>query len=141
MSGYLVDTNVVSEAVKRSPDPNVGLWFKSIQEDLLFLSVLTLGEIRRGIVMQSSASRRSELEAWLDNDVVRFFQGRILDVDSEVAKRWGLVTASMRARGTPLPVGDALLAATALHYSLILVTRNTRDVVATGVPVLNPWQS
>jgi toxin FitB len=106
---------------------------------MLYVSVLTLGEIRRGIILQASASRRAELQAWLDRDVLTFFKGRVLDVDVDVADRWGAVTAKTRAMGTPIPVVDALLAATALHHNLTMVTRNTKDVIVTGVTVLNPW--
>ena len=140
MSGFLLDTNVVSEAVKPSPNFNVGIWMKSIHESLLYLSVITLGEIRRGIELQPSATRRARLQAWLDSDVRRMFRGRTLDINAEIAERWGVITAKARAIGRPLPVGDALLAATALEHNLTLVTRNTKDVATTGVPTLNPWE-
>ncbi len=138
--GFLLDTNVVSEAVKRVPDRNVARWMKAIPEDLLFLSVLTIGEIRRGITLQANSARRAQLEAWLNADVLTFFGRRILGVDHQIADRWGIISAKARAAGTPLPVVDALLSATALHHNLTLVTRNTRDVVATGASVLNPWE-
>jgi predicted nucleic acid-binding protein len=140
VSGFLIDTNVVSEAVRRVPNPNVGQWFKSVPQSLLYLSVLTIGEIRRGITLQTSTARQVQLQAWLDQDVLKFFGSRILEVDIEVADRWGILTANARSAGKTLSSVDALLAATALHHNLTLVTRNTRDVTFTGVPLLNPWE-
>lgn len=140
MSGFLLDTNVVSESVKPNPNFNVGLWMKSIHENLLYLSVITLGEIRRGIELQSSPTRRARLQAWLDSDVRAMFRGRTLEVNADIAERWGVITAKARAAGKTLSLGDALLAATAREHNLTLVTRNTKDMAITGVPILNPWE-
>jgi predicted nucleic acid-binding protein len=141
VSGFLLDTNVISEAVKPSPNPKVEHWFKSIPEDLMYISVLTIGEIRRGIALQSNAARQARLQAWLEGDVLIVFRGRTLEVDVEIADRWGAITADARRRGTPMPVIDSLLAATALHHNLTFATRNTKDVASTGVSVVNPWES
>ena len=139
MSGFLLDTNVVSELVRRKPDPKVTAWIDSTPEDLLHLSVLTLGEIRKGIASLPAGSRRVALEAWLDSDVVVRFAGRILPIDQAVADRWGHIAARAAGARRLLPVIDGLLAATALDRNLTLVTRNIGDVAATGVPVFNPW--
>ncbi|MGH9793179.1 MAG: type II toxin-antitoxin system VapC family toxin [Candidatus Acidiferrales bacterium] len=139
MSGFLLDTNIISDLVRTRPEPKVAHWVAATDESLLHLSVLTLGEIRRGIALLRDALRRVALEAWLDSDLALRFAGRILPIDEAVADRWGHLTA--RAHPRPLPVIDALLAATALHHNLTLVTRNTKDVAATGVPVFNPWQA
>jgi predicted nucleic acid-binding protein len=135
VSGFLLDTNVVSELVKPKPDPNVIRWFEATDENLLYLSVLTLGEIRKGITSLPDGSRRVKLETWLDGYFIPRFSGRILAVDQMIADRWGRLSGSAVARGTPLPVIDALLAATALHYDLTLVTRDTQ----LDVPSFNPW--
>ena len=139
MSGFLLDTNVISELVKPKPEPKVTTWIDSIDESLLYLSVLTLGEIRKGIASVGRASRRVTLEAWLDSDLILRFAERILPIDRAVADRWGRLAADASSAKSPLPVIDGLLAATALDQNLTLVTRNTKDVAVTGVPVFNPW--
>ncbi len=138
MSGFLLDTNIISELVRPKPEPRVKAWVAATDEDLLYLSVLTLGEIRKGIASLKDASRRVRLETWLDSDLVLRFAGRILPVDQTVADRWGRLAAQAGPK-SPLPVIDGLLAATALHHNLTLVTRNTKDVARTGVPLFNPW--
>lgn len=139
MSGFLLDTNVISELIKPRPERRVASWIAATDEDLLYLSVLTLGEIRKGIALVGNASRRVTLEAWLDGDLVLRFAGRILPVDQGVADRWGRISAKASAAKSPLPVIDGLLAATALHRNLTFVTRNTKDISAAGVPTFNPW--
>jgi len=139
MSGFLLDTNVISELVRPKPEPKVTAWIDATDESLLYLSVLTMGEIRKGIASLRDPSRRVALEAWLDSDLVIRFAHRILPIDQPVADRWGRITAQVAAAKSSLPVIDGLLAATAIHHNLTLVTRNTRDVVAAGVPVFNPW--
>lgn len=139
MSSFLLDTNVISELVKARPEVRVTGWVDSVDESLLYLSVLTLGEIRRGIALLPEASRRVRLEAWLDNDLRLRFEGRILSIDRAVADRWGRLTAKASQARSQLPVIDGLLAATALDHDLTLVTRNSEDVSVTGVPVFNPW--
>ena len=138
MSGFLLDTNIISELVRPRPEPKVKGWVAATDEDLLYLSVLTFGEIRKGIASLKDASRRVRLETWLDSDLVLRFAGRILPVDQAVADRWGRLAAQAGPKSL-LPVIDGLLAATALHHNLTLVTRNSKDVEAAGVPVFNPW--
>ena len=138
MSGFLLDTNVISELVRPKAELKVRAWVADTDESLLYLSVLTFGEIRKDIAALQNASRRAALEAWLDGDLSWRFTNRILSIDQAVADRWGRLAAQAGAK-SPLPVIDGLLAATALHYNLTLVTRNTKDVAATGVPVFNPW--
>jgi predicted nucleic acid-binding protein len=135
VSGFLLDTNVISELVRPRPNPRVTHWLDSIDEELLFLSVLTLGEIRKGITALASA-RKVRLEAWLSGGLIPRFESRILAIDQAIAERWGQITGSLAAQGTPLPVIDGLLAATALDHNLTLVTRN---VSLTGVAVFDPW--
>lgn len=140
MSGFLLDTNVISELVKPKPQANVTEWVENTDESLLYLSVLTLGEIRRGIAALPQSRRRATLEAWLDKDLRARFEGRILVIDQEVADRWGLLTAAARNSGIVLPVIDGLLAATALEHNLTLVTRDTGQIPSMGVAVFNPWK-
>ena len=140
MSGFLLDTNVISELVKLRPEPNVTAWIEATDERLLHLSVLTLGEIRRGVAALPHARRRARLEAWLETDLSSRFHGRILAIDSTVADRWGFLTAQAQKKGIVLPVIDGLLAATALQHNLTFVTRDTGSVAAAGVAVFNPWE-
>ena len=140
MSGFLLDTNIVSELVKPKPEANVTEWVENTDESLLYLSVLTLGEIRRGIAALPQSRRRATLEAWLDKDLRARFEGRILVIDQEVADRWGLLTSAARNSGIVLPVIDGLLAATALEHNLTLVTRDTGQIPSMGVAVFNPWE-
>lgn len=137
---YLLDTCVISELVRPKPDPSVVAWVRDQQEQHLFLSVLVLGELRKGIQRLPEGPKRARLENWLDCDLKLRFAGRWLTVDEEVAERWGLVTADAIRRGVGVPVLDGLLAATALVNGMTLVTRNTADVRSTGVLFLNPWE-
>ena len=136
MSGFLIDTNVISELIKPTPAPKVAAWVDATDEQLFHLSVLTLGEVRRGIVLLPQSRHRTRLEAWLSGDLLMRFAGRILDIDQEIADRWGHLSG---ARGATVRVIDGLLAATAIHHNLTLVTRNTKDMARTGVALFNPW--
>ena len=139
MSGFLLDTNVVSEAVRTNPDPHVIDWLRSAEESLLHLSVLTLGEIRKGVAGLPQSRKRTRLEVWLEVELQARFAGRILAVDGAVADRWGLLAAEAKRKGKALSAVDGLLAATALEHNLTLVSRNIRDFANTRVEVLNPW--
>jgi predicted nucleic acid-binding protein len=135
---YLLDTNIVS--ADRKHDPTIVAWLQSVRGRPLFLSVLTIGEIRRGVVKvlkapAADAAAARQLDAWLARTIAEFGRN-ILPVDQNVARLWGDLSA-----GRTLPVVDALIAATALHYGLTVVTRNARDFADTGVPVLNPWDT
>ncbi len=141
MSGFLLDTNVISELIKPKPEPKVATWVDSTDESLLYLSVLTLGEIRKGIGLLPDAARRVVLEAWLDTDLMTRFDDRILLIDHAVADRWGRLAADAALAKSPLPVIDGLLAATALDHNLTFVTRNPKDIATTGVAVFNPWSA
>ena len=140
MSGFLLDTNCVSELVRIRPEPRVVEWMEAADEDLLYLSVLTLGEIRKGLAGISRGKRRTHLEAWLEVDLQARFSGRILPIDWPVANRWGLIAAHARSKGLSLPIVDGLLAATAVHYNLTVVSRNISDFRRAHVPVFSPWE-
>lgn len=141
MSGFLLDTNCISESVSVRPDANVEKWMRTADQSLLYLSVLTLGEIRKGLATLTQGKRRTRLETWLEIELQARFAGRILPVDASIADRWGLLEADARRRGKPLSTIDALLAATALHHNLTLVTRNVTDFSGLSLPVLNPWEN
>lgn len=139
-SGYLLDTNVISELMKVRPARSVADWIVSTPEELMHLSVITIGEIRKGIdLLDEDEPRRGSLQSWLDHDLRVRFAGRLLSFDERVAERWGQIEALAKRQRITLPTIDAQLAATALHYGLTFVTRNTADVRLTGVPLFNPW--
>ncbi len=133
---YLIDTNVLSELRRKQPHAGVVDWMQARPRQSLYLSVLTLGEIRKGIEQIDETLKKQVLIDWLEVEVPRYFVGRLLGVDAHVADRWGRVMASA---GRPLPAIDALLAATALQHDLSLVTRNTKDFSDLGVRLINPW--
>ena len=143
MSGFLLDTNVISEFARsdNKPNQNVKAWLEATDPDSLYASVLTVGEIRRGIEKLQAGSRRTILENWLAKDLRQWFANRLLVIDEAVAIRWGVLTAEASRKGTPLAVIDGLLSATALEHNLTIVTRNSADFLATGVALLNPWQT
>lgn len=143
MKGLLLDTNFVSELVRIKPDPLVLAWMARADESALYLSVLTLGEIRKGINDLETAAyvRRAQLETWLGTELPARFAGRVIGVDSAIADRWGSLSSELKRRGTPVATVDVLLAATALQHDLAIVTRNVRDFQKTGVPYFNPWGS
>jgi len=113
-------------------------WFEQHPSHQLFLSVLTLGEIRRGVERLAESERQQDLRRWLEQDLPAFFSGRVLPIDEAIAHRWGRLLAEM---GRPLPAIDSLLAATALEHNLVLITRNLKDVVDLPLTVVNPWQA
>jgi hypothetical protein len=133
---YLVDTNILSELCRREPNPGVSAWFAGRPSAGLYISVLSLGEIRRGIESLLHGDRRSRLVDWLEVELPAFFRERVLPVDERVADRWGRLVSQI---GRPVPAIDSLLAATALHHDLTLVTRNVRDFSYPGLEVVNPW--
>ena len=135
----MLDTNVISELIKPKAAAKVTTWIDTTDEELLFLSVLTLGEIRKGVVLLPRSARRTTLEAWLSKDLPLRFSGRILSIDAEVADRWGHLSGLTSSRGANVAVIDGLLAASAIQHNLTLVTRNTKDVAVTGVSLFNPW--
>ncbi|MFM8878477.1 MAG: type II toxin-antitoxin system VapC family toxin [Verrucomicrobiota bacterium] len=133
---WLVDTNVLSELSRRSPDPRVTDWLAS-HEDKIWISVLTLGELEKGLARVQEPARRVRLHRWIRREVPDWFSGRILPIDLEVAVRWGRLTGELR---DPMPAIDSLLAATAMVHGLKIATRNVEDFAASGVPILNPWK-
>jgi predicted nucleic acid-binding protein len=135
---FLLDTNAVSEWVKPRPNPGLIRWMESADEDRVFLSVISLAELRYGVERMPVGARRSRLEQWLRDELPLRFEGRILSVDYRVAEAWGRTVSRSEALGRPMAVMDAFLSATAEVHRLTLVTRNVSDF-ATLKMVLNPW--
>ena len=133
---YLLDTNVLSELRRKQPQPGVSVWMAQRPASSLYLSVLTLGELRKGIDGVQDDTRKLALSDWVQNELSLFFLGRVLSIDEQVADRWGQLVA---AAGRPLPAIDSLLAATALVHGLRMVTRNAKDFEGMGLEVINPW--
>lgn len=133
---YLLDTNALSELRKRRPDPRVMGWFDTAPKAELYLSCLTIGEIRRGIerLRHKDEVQAKAIERWLAG-LRRFYQDRIVPIDVEIAERWGRLSAA-----ATLPAMDGLLAATALTRDWTVVTRNVGDFAPSGARVLNPWE-
>jgi predicted nucleic acid-binding protein len=133
---YLLDTNILSETIRRNPNKAVIAWLNQLPGEALYVSVLTLGEIRKGIETLADRKRREKLRLWLEHELPEWFEGRVLPVNLEVADRWGRLLAEV---GRPAPTIDSLLAATALHHELRLVTRNSGDFDYPGLEVINPF--
>jgi predicted nucleic acid-binding protein len=136
---YLLDTCVISEPGKATPNKHVLGWLQGQDEEACFLSVLTIGEIQKGIAKLTPGKRRDAIQRWLDLDLRGRFSERLLPIDEEVALTWGLVQGEAERRGTRIPTIDGLIAATAIAHNLVLVTRNDEHIRQTGVRVLNPW--
>lgn len=136
---WLIDTCCISELVKKKPDPKVVKWFGDTDELAMYVSVITFGELRRGIEKLPDSEKRAELNQWVKEDLSNRFQNRILDISTKEANEWGKILARAEKNGTLIPAVDALIAATAKANDLIVVTRNTRDMKNAGVGLTNPW--
>jgi toxin FitB len=124
VTGYLVDTNIPSELTRETPNARVATFLRSAGKESVFLSVMTIGEIRKGIEMLPVSQKRNTLQGWLDIDVRSWFAGRILPVTESIAELWGHLAATAKQQGFTLAVVDGVIAATALEHNLTLVTRN-----------------
>ena len=139
MTGWLLDTNVVSELKRPRPSSKVVAFIAEKALNQLFLSVITIAEIRFGIERLNDAARRSDLGLWLDDGLRGMFDGRILPVGEDVLLRWRLIIEDGRQRGYTFSHPDVLIAATAAHHGLTVATRNVKEFVAAGVAVDDPW--
>ncbi len=140
MTGFLLDTNVLSEFARTGePDQHVDRWLKTSADESLFASVLTFAEIRRGIELLPPSKRRTQLEEWQD-DLVASFEMRLFPVTKAIADRWAVLAAQAQRKGITLANIDGLIAATALEHDLTLVTRNVKDFAGVEVPLFNPWE-
>ena len=136
---YLLDTCVISELVAKQPNQQVSDWLDAQAPDILYLSVITIGEIAKGISKLTASKRKESLTIWLNETLPHCFENRILSIDASTMVLWGNLVGQLELRGRPLPFIDSLIAALALQNSLSLVTRNENDFVDTGVVIVNPW--
>ncbi len=138
---YLLDTCVLSELIRENPEANVASWISGIPETSMYLSVLTIGEIHKGIEKLPESKKKDRLHKWVNSDLCIRFKNRILDLDLEVSTKWGQIQGKAEQVGKPMPIIDGLIAATALSHDLIVVTRNTEDMEQSGVTLINPWMT
>ncbi len=138
---FLLDTCVVSELVSKRPDPGVVRWIDSVDPDRAHLSVVTIGEVKKGIEKLRDPRKKEALESWLQDELLVRFRDKMVGLDVEILLQWGRLIARLENKGTPMPAMDSLIAATALHGHFVLVTRNEADFLRAGVELLNPWQS
>lgn len=136
---YLLGTCVLCEIIKPKPDENVISWLQIQNEDDLFLSVLTFGEIKKGIEKAADDARKKGLKLWMAEDLRKRFEGRIISIDLDVAVKWGEIQGVAELSGTPILSIDELIAASGLVHNCVVVTRNTSDMVQGNVELLNPW--
>lgn len=137
---YLLDTNVISELIARHPSERVINWLDQLDPASVFLSVITIGELRKGIEKLADSSRKDQLLKWLADELSIRFKDRILALDVDVMLTWGEMVGRLERHGPPLAAIDSLIAAIALTHSCSLVTRNEADFRDTGLSVINPWK-
>jgi toxin FitB len=136
---YILDTNVLSELVATQPNQKVLRWIEEVDPGQVFLSVIAIGELKKGIEKLPNSKRKEKLDRWLQEDLLVRFQGHLLPIDTNTMLLWGTLNARLEANGHPIPAIDALLAATAMQHRFTLVTRNTSHFEAAGILLLNPW--
>jgi len=137
---YLLDTCVISELVKPAADEKVTSWISDGFEETIHLSVITIGEIQKGITKLPVSAKKHQLQSWLDNDLIARFENRIIPIDQKVARMWGKILAQAEEKGRQIPAIDGLIAATCLVYDMTVVTRNVSDMQVDGLSVFNPWE-
>lgn len=136
---YLLDTCVISELISKQPSKKVVDWVESQNERTFCLSVLTLGELQKGISKLPAGKKRIRMKSWVDNELLKRFTGRIIDVNRDVAMRWGDLSGAAEKEGRKIPVLDGLLAATSIQHGLTFVTRNIKHIRDTGAELYDPW--
>jgi toxin FitB len=139
--GFLIDTNIPSELTRPKPDLRVSNWVEAQDNASLHLSVVSVGELRKGFALLPPSKRRLQLEEWFEQYLLPLFADRILPVTQSVSNRWGVLGAECQLRGTPLGTADGMIAATAIEHDLTIVTRNANDFAGLGVVLLNPWDT
>ena len=136
---YILDTCFISEFQKPHPAAAVRDWLAKQHEGDLYLSVLTLGEIQKGVSQLSDGRKKTTLQSWLDRDLRERFEDRIVQISDDVAVTWGRIAGELQRRGTPIPVVDALIAATAMTIDATVVTRDDTNISRAGARTFNPW--
>jgi predicted nucleic acid-binding protein len=139
MTGFLLDTNIPSELCRPQSEGRIEKWLDDADDEHLFLSVVSLGEIFKGIAILPESKRRRQLQQWVEETLRPWFDGRILPISSRIAERWETLAGECQLRGRGLPMADGLIAATAQEHDLTVVTRNHRDFAGLGIAVFNPW--
>jgi len=137
---YLLDTCVISEALKAKPNKNVISWMRSVSEDELFISVLTFGEIEKGIEKAMDLKKKRRLQLWVEQDLKERFKNRIFDIDMVVATKWGIIQGKSEREGRSMPAIDGLIAITGLVNDCIIATRNVSDMQQSTAELFNPWE-
>ena len=137
---FLLDTHVVSEWTKPQPNPGVVAWLANVDEDRVFISVITLAELRHGVEKMNAGTRRDRLDTWLSQQIPGRFDNRILTIDPETADHWGRIMARCQAAGRRMSSNDGFIAATARQHDMDLITRNTTDFETSGIRLINPWR-
>ncbi len=138
---YLLDTCVISELIKARPAKNIVKWVESIDERAMFISVLTLGEIHKGIQKLRASRKKRTLQEWVSSDLYERFDNRIIPVSIKIARIWGEIQGKAEKKGERMPAIDSLIAATAIAYDFTVVTRNAADMENSGVKINNPWDT
>jgi toxin FitB len=136
---YLLDTCVISEIIRRQPNKNVISWLQNQDENSLYLSVLTFGEIEKGIEKAPDSARRKSLQLWVAEDLKKRFEGRVIPIDLGVAVKWGMIQGAAELSGKPMPAIDGLIAVSGLVHDCIVVTKNISDMAQSTVELFNPW--
>ncbi|MBE9035833.1 type II toxin-antitoxin system VapC family toxin [aff. Roholtiella sp. LEGE 12411] len=138
---YILDTNIISELIAKQPNQRVIDWIKGIDKNNLFVSVITIGEIRKGIQKLPESLRKKNIQDWFENELLIGFEGRILPLDLSVILLWGELVGALEKEGRKLPPLDSLIAATTKHHNYTLVTRNEKDFDGIEIVVFNPFKS
>lgn len=137
---YLLDTNIISELISKQPNQAVLDWLDQLDPQDVYISVITIGELRKGIAMLPPSPRRTSMMQWLETDLMQRFAGHIVEVTIAVMLRWGELVGRLAQAGTPMPAIDSMIAAIALEGQFALVTRNDGDFRHAGITVINPWK-
>jgi toxin FitB len=136
---YILDTNVISEAINKQPNPEVVNWLRRIDTRELYLSVVTVGEIKKGVEKLPESHRKQTIKDWFENDLLIKFNGQILSLDLPIILVWGELVGELEQKGRKLPALDSLIAATAKYYDYTLVTRNEKDFAGIDITIFNPF--
>jgi predicted nucleic acid-binding protein len=137
---YLLDTNIISELINITPNKNVISLISTLNEDEIYLSAITIGEISFGIEKLKSTQKKKELQKWLNTDLLKRFKNKIIDVDTEIMILWGSLNNTLKITGRPMPVMDSLIGATCQAKNFVLITRNEKDFINLDIEIINPFK-